>query len=147
MKTYTPKVGEVKRNWHVVDASCTTLGRLATQISIILRGKNKPTFAPHMDTGDFVVVVNAKNVGLTGKKKEQKMYTHYTGFPGGMREVSLERMLERKPEDVIRIAVRRMLPDNKLSEQLINKLKIYPGLEHPHAAQDPKPLNLGKKGS
>ena len=148
MKTYSPKPHEVKRDWHVVDASTAPLGRLATQISLMLRGKHKPTFAPHTDAGDFVIVVNAKNAVLTGLKKEQKTYQHFTGYPGGLRHTSFSALMEKSPEKVIFFAVKRMMPDNKLSDTLLTKLKIYPGPEHPHVAQAPKPLNLaGKKAS
>lgn len=147
MKTYSPKLNEVERHWLVVDASAAPLGRLATQISLVLRGKHKPTYAPNCDSGDFVVVVNAKNAVLTGQKKEQKEYQYFTGYPGGLRHVSFERMLEKSPEKVIFTAVKRMMPDNKLSDKLLTKLKIYPGLEHPHTAQNPKPMTLpGRKG-
>ena len=148
MKTYSPKPNEVERHWLVVDAASAPLGRLATQISLVLRGKHKPTYAPHTDSGDFVVVVNAKNTVLTGQKKEQKEYQYFTGYPGGLRHVSFGALLEKRPEKVIRLAVKHMLPDNKLSDRLLTKLKIYPGADHPHAAQNPKPLALaGKKGN
>ena len=145
MKTYSPKLNEVQRHWLVVDASSAPLGRLATQISLILRGKHKPTYAPHSDSGDFVVVVNAKNTVLTGQKKEQKEYQHFTGYPGGLRHTSFAALLEKSPEKVIRLAVKRMMPDNKLSDKLLTKLKIYPGTEHPHTAQNPQPLVLTSK--
>ena len=145
-KTYTPKPNEGTRDWYVVDASTAPLGRLATRVSMMLRGKHKPTYAPHEDAGDFIVVVNAKNVVLTGAKKSQKEYQHFTGYPGGLRHTSFERLMEKTPEKVVFLAVKRMMPDNKLSDKLLTKLKIYTGLEHPHAAQNPKPLIMpGKK--
>ena len=142
MKTYSPKEGEVQRNWLIVDAASAPLGRLATRISMILRGKNKPTYAPHADTGDFVIVVNAKNAVLTGQKKSQKVYQHFTGYPGGLRHTSFSALAAKSPEKVVEFAVKRMMPDNRLSDKLLTKLKIYPGAEHPHIAQAPKPLVL-----
>ncbi len=142
MKTYTPKPNEIERKWHLVDASSAPLGRLATRISMILRGKHKPVYAPHVDAGDFVIVVNAKKAVLTGQKKEQKTYQYFTGYPGGLRHVSFAHLIEKDPEKVIMTAVKRMMPDNKLSDKLLTKLKIYPGAEHPHTAQGPQPLNL-----
>ena len=144
MRTYSPKPNEVVREWHVVDASSAPLGRLATQISMILRGKHKPTYAPHEDAGDFVIVINAKDTVLTGQKKDQKMYQYFTGYPGGLRHVSFAQMMAKDPQKVFFTAVKRMMPDNKLSDKLLTKLKIYPGSEHPHVAQSPKPLNLAK---
>ena len=138
MKTYSPKPEDIKRDWYVVDARDKILGRLATRIATKLRGKDKPEFAPHMDMGDFVVVVNAQQVKVTGDKLEQKKYYYHTGYPGGIKETSLDRMLQKKPEEVIRKAVGRMLPKNKLGRKLLKKLKVYSGPEHPHAAQQPK---------
>ncbi len=140
MQTYSAKPGEIGRNWYVVDASEFELGRLATRLATILRGKHKPTFTPHVDTGDFVVVINAEKVKLTGRKLTQKHYHRYSGYPGGLRSVSAETVLATEPERVIRSAVKGMLPKNRLSRQVIKKLKIYGGSEHPHAAQQPSPL-------
>jgi large subunit ribosomal protein L13 len=140
MKTYSAKPGEVKREWFVVDAENQVLGRLATRIATVLRGKHKSRFTPHVDTGDFVVVVNAEKVKLTGGKEEKKMYYRHSGHPGGFRAMSAKEMRAQKPEQIIRQAVWGMLPKNALSRRLITKLKIYPGPEHPHQAQQPKPL-------
>lgn len=142
MKTYSPKQGEVAREWFVVDAEEKILGRLATQIATRLRGKHKPEFAPHVDTGDFVVVVNAEKIRVTGAKLDQKKYYHHTGYPGGIREISLKDLLATKPEEVIRKAVRGMLPKNRLGRAMLKKLKIYAGTEHPHGAQNPKQLDI-----
>ncbi|MDK2955934.1 MAG: large subunit ribosomal protein [Desulfovibrionales bacterium] len=142
MKTYSPKASELKREWLVVDAENMVLGRLATEVALRLRGKHKPEFAPHMDNGDFVVVVNADKIRVTGRKLDQKMYYHHSGYPGGLKERSLREMMASKPEEVVRQAVRGMLPKNRLARQLIKKLKVYVGSEHPHAAQDPKELSL-----
>ncbi len=142
MKTYSPKKGEVAREWCVVDAEDKILGRLATQIANHLRGKHKPEFAPHVDTGDFVVVVNAEKIKVTGAKLDQKKYYHYTGYVGGIREISLKDLLAKKPEDVIIKAVRGMLPKNRLGRAMLKKLKVYAGAEHPHGAQNPKPLDI-----
>ncbi len=140
MKTYSAKTGEITRDWYVVDAEGQTLGRLATQIADRLRGKGKPTFTHHIDTGDFVVVVNADKVAVTGKKLDQKIYYRHSGYPGGLRERTLRVQLERFPTEVLRKAVRGMLPRNKLGRQQLTKLKIYAGPEHPHGAQEPKPF-------
>ncbi|MBT3219010.1 MAG: 50S ribosomal protein L13 [Proteobacteria bacterium] len=140
MRTYSAKPGEVERKWYVVDASQYNLGRLATQIATIIRGKHKPQFTPHVDTGDYVVVVNASRVNLTGRKMVQKEYYNYSGYPGGLRKLGVKRVLSEDPERVIRQAVRLMLPKNRLSRQVIKKLKVYGGEEHPHAAQNPEPL-------
>ena len=142
MKSYMARPLEVERRWYVVDAEGQTLGRLATEIARLLRGKNKPQYTPHVDTGDFVVVVNAEKVVVTGRKAEQKVYRRHSGYPGGLKETSYERMMERRPTEVIRKAVKGMLPRNRLARQQINKLKIYAGPEHPHQAQAPTPLNL-----
>jgi large subunit ribosomal protein L13 len=142
MKTWTAKPGEVARQWYVVDADGKTLGRLATQIAETLRGKGKPQYTPHTDTGDFVVVVNAEKIAVTGKKLDQKMYYRHSGYPGGLKERTLREQLERRPTEVLRKAVKGMLPRNRLSRAQINKLKIYAGPEHPHAAQAPKPLEV-----
>jgi large subunit ribosomal protein L13 len=142
MKTYSAKPGEVKQEWYVVDAADQVLGRLATKIATVLRGKHKVRFTPHVDTGDFVVVVNAAKVKLTGGKEEKKMYYRHSGWPGGFKAVPAKVMRERKPEEMIRAAVWGMLPKNQLSRHLIIKLKVYAGAEHPHQAQQPKPLPL-----
>jgi large subunit ribosomal protein L13 len=131
-----------QRHWYVIDAQGQILGRMASEIAIILRGKNKPVFTPNADAGDFVVVVNAKSVRLTGKKLEKKMYYRHTEYPGGIREKNAAKMLRDAPEELIRLAVKGMLPKNRLSRRLVTKLKIYPGAEHPHAAQRPEPLIL-----
>ncbi len=131
---------EVERKWYVLDAEGRTLGRLATGIAKILRGKNKPQYTPHVDVGDFVVVVNAEKVVVTGKKAEQKVYRRHSGYPGGMKETSYERMLERRPEEILRKAVYGMMPKSRLARQQMRKLKIYAGPEHPHAAQNPQHL-------
>ena len=142
MKTYTAKPGEIEREWFLVDAEGQTLGRLATRIADMLRGKGKPQYTPHVDTGDFVVVVNAEKVAVTGDKRQQKLYHRHSGYPGGLRTRTLNDMLERFPEEVIRKAVKGMLPKNRLAAAQIRKLKIYAGPEHPHAAQSPKELEL-----
>lgn len=142
MKTYSPKAGEVSRNWYVVDAENMVLGRLATRVADVLRGKHKPRFAPHMDTGDFVIVVNAEKVRVTGNKEQQKTYFHYSGYMGGMKSCNLAEMRKRKPDEIIRLAVRGMLPKNRLNRKILGKLKIYTGPEHPHEAQQPKPLEI-----
>ncbi|HPP06775.1 MAG TPA: 50S ribosomal protein L13 [Syntrophorhabdaceae bacterium] len=141
-KTFFAKPEEVKKDWYVIDAEGQVLGRLAAKIAVILRGKNKPLFTPHVDTGDFVVVINAEKVKLTGKKLYQKNYARHSGYPGGLRLTNAKTMLERKPEDVIRLAVRGMLPKNILGRKLIKKLKVYKGSEHPHKAQMPKEISL-----
>ena len=139
-KTFSAKLSEVQRDWRVVDADGATLGRLATQIATILRGKHKTTFTPSLDTGDPVIVVNAAKIKVTGNKLKDKMYVRHSGYPGGFRAENLERLLERRPEEVIRRAVRGMLPQNRLGEQMIRKLHVYAGGEHPHAAQKPQAL-------
>jgi large subunit ribosomal protein L13 len=142
MKTYSAKPGEITREWYLVDAEGKTLGRLATQIADTLRGKRKPQYTPHVDTGDFVVVVNADKIAVTGNKLDQKRYYRHSGYPGGLRSRTLREQLERRPGEVLRVAVRGMLPKNRLAARQITKLKIYAGPEHPHAAQNPKPLEL-----
>ncbi|HSH68530.1 MAG TPA: 50S ribosomal protein L13 [Deferrisomatales bacterium] len=142
MKSYMATPQTAERDWYVVDAQGKTLGRLASKIASILRGKNKPTYTPHMDAGDFVVVVNAQQVHLTGRKLDQKNYYHYTGYPGGIRDITARKLLASKPEEVLRIAVKGMLPKNTLGRNLLKKLKIYANGEHPHEAQQPKPLEL-----
>jgi large subunit ribosomal protein L13 len=140
MKTWNAKTHEIERRWYVVDAEGQTLGRLATRIADTLRGKRKPEYTPHIDTGDFVVVVNADKIAVTGKKLEQKIYYRHSGYPGGLRERTLREELDRRPTEVLRKAVKGMLPRNRLARQQITKLKIYAGPEHPHVAQNPDPL-------
>jgi large subunit ribosomal protein L13 len=142
MKTYTAKPGEITRDWYVVDAEGKTLGRLATQIADTLRGKTKPQYTPHVDTGDFVVVVNAEKIFVTGQKLDQKRYYRHSGYPGGLRSRTLREQLDRRPTEVLRKAVKGMLPRNRLARQQLTKLKIYAGPEHPHEAQAPKPLEV-----
>ena len=142
MKTYNAKPGEIAREWYVVDADGKTLGRLATTIADTLRGKNKPQYTPHVDTGDFVVVVNAEKIAVTGNKLREKMYYRHSGHPGGLKKRTLSDMLERRPEEVIRLAVRGMLPKNRLARKQLTKLKIYAGPEHPHEAQKPTKLEV-----
>ncbi len=140
MKSYTARQGEVARRWYVVDAQGKVLGRLASRIAMVLRGKTKPTFTPHMDTGDFVVVVNAGQVQMTGRKLDNKFYYRHSGYMGGLKEISARHLFQKKPEEVLRHAVRGMLPKNSLGRQLLKKLKIYTGGEHPHQAQQPVAL-------
>jgi large subunit ribosomal protein L13 len=142
MKTYNAKPGEIERLWYVVDAEGKTLGRLATQIADTLRGKRKPQYTPHVDTGDFVVVVNAEKIHVTGKKLDEKMYYRHSGYPGGLRKRTLREELERRPTEVLRKAVRGMLPRTRLGRAQLTKLKIYAGPDHPHDAQAPKALPL-----
>ena len=142
MKSYMARPLEVERKWYVVDAEGRTLGRLATEIATILRGKNKPQYTPHVDTGDFVVVVNAEKVVVTGRKAEQKVYRRHSGYPGGLKETSYEQMMERRPTEILRRAVKGMMPKNRLARQQLRKLKIYAGPEHPHAAQSPQKLEV-----
>jgi large subunit ribosomal protein L13 len=140
MKSYMAKKDEVSRRWFVVDAQGKVLGRLASRIAMVLRGKNKPVFTPFLDTGDFVVVLNAGQVTLTGKKLDQKMYYRHSGYPGGLKEISARHLLKKKPEEILRHAVRGMLPKNSLGRHQLKKLKIYLGADHPHQAQQPVPL-------
>jgi len=142
MRTYSAKPGEVQRDWYLVDADGKTLGRLATQIAERLRGKGKPQYTPHVDTGDFVVVVNAEKVRVTGNKLDDKLYYRHSGYPGGLRTRSLREQLDRQPAEVLRKAVKGMLPRNRLGRAQLTKLKIYAGPEHPHEAQAPKPLEV-----
>ncbi len=142
MKTPLPKVNEIEKKWYVVDATGKVLGRLATQIAMRLRGKHRPDFTPHLDTGDFIIVINAEKIRLTGRKLDQKMYHKHSGYIGGLKSMNARQMLETKPEEVIRLAVRRMLPKNKLARHQLKKLKIYRGAEHPHKAQMPEPLEI-----
>jgi large subunit ribosomal protein L13 len=139
VKTYHQKPSEVQRDWYVIDASGKVLGRLATQISTLLRGKHKPTFTPSIDGGDFVIVVNAEKIVLTGRKPEQKIYYRHSGYPGGLKEIPYKMMLAKHPERILRLAVKRMLPKNRMGRRLLSKLRIYAGPNHPHAAQQPKP--------
>ncbi len=142
MKTYSAKPGEVARDWYVVDAEGKTLGRLATQIADTLRGKGKPQYTPHVDTGDFVVVVNAEKIAVTGQKLDQKLYHRHSGYPGGLRTRTLRVQLDRRPTEVLRKAVKGMLPKNRLGRAMLGKLKVYAGPTHPHLAQNPAPLDL-----
>ncbi len=142
MRTYTPKPGDVERTWHVIDATDVVLGRLATQVATLLRGKHKATFAPHVDNGDFVIVINADKVALTGNKRETKLAYRHSGYPGGLRSVTYAELLEKRPERAVEKAVRGMLPKNSLAAQQLSKLKVYTGSEHPHAAQQPKPFEI-----
>ncbi len=142
MKSYMARPRTVERKWYLIDAEGQTLGRLATEISRILRGKNKPQYTPHVDTGDFVVVVNAEKAIVTGRKAEQKVYYRHSGYPGGLKETSYEVMLERKPTEILRRAVRGMMPKTRLGRQQLRKLKIYAGPEHPHEAQNPQPYEV-----
>lgn len=142
MKTFSPKPEDISREWFVADAEDQILGRFATQIAHRLRGKHKPEYAPHMDNGDFIVVINAEKIAVTGKKMSDKKYYRHTNHPGGIRETSLEDMLAKKPEEVIRKAVQGMLPKSRLGRAMLKKLKIYAGTEHPHTAQSPKQLEL-----
>jgi large subunit ribosomal protein L13 len=142
MKTFSAKPETVKRDWYVVDAQGKTLGRLATEVALRLRGKHKPEYTPHVDTGDYIVVVNAEKVAVTGNKASDKMYYRHTGYPGGMRSASFNEMIDRKPEMVIEKAVKGMLPKNPLGRAMFSKLKVYAGAEHPHAAQQPQELDI-----
>lgn len=142
MKSYMARPQEVERKWYVIDAEGRTLGRLATEIARLLRGKTKPQYTPHVDTGDFVVVVNADRVNVTGRKAEQKLYRRHTGYPGGLKEVSYERMMDRKPTEIVRKAVYGMMPKTRLARQQFKKLKIYAGPEHLHEAQSPEPYEV-----
>jgi large subunit ribosomal protein L13 len=142
MKTYNAKPGEIERRWYVVDADGKNLGRLATQIADTLRGKTKPQYTPHVDTGDFVVVVNAEKIAVTGKKLDEKIYYRHSGYPGGLKQRTLREQLERRPTEVLRMAVKGMLPKNRLAARQLTKLKIYAGPEHPHESQAPEPLEV-----
>jgi large subunit ribosomal protein L13 len=142
MKTEVAKIEDVKRDWYLVDAQDVVLGRLASHVANILRGKNKAIYTPSVDTGDFVIVVNAEKIALTGRKLADKVYYSHSGFPGGLKEITAGKLMEKKPEDIIKKAVKGMLPKNKLSRHMIKKLKIYAGGSHPHDAQQPKQLAL-----
>ena len=142
MKTLSIKQEDVRRSWYVIDATDRTLGRLSTQIAIRIRGKHKAEFTPHVDTGDYVVVINAEKVRVTGNKLDDKIYNHHTGFPGGIKSISLAKLMQKSPEKVVEIAVKGMMPKSKLGRSMISKLKVYAGSEHPHAAQQPQPLEI-----
>ena len=142
MKTYMANPTDIERKWYVVDATGYTLGRLSSEIAKVLRGKNKPTFTPHVDTGDYVIVTNAEKINVTGKKLDQKIYYHHSDYVGGMKETDLKTMLEKKPEKVIELAVKGMLPKGPLGRKMYKKLFVYSGAEHPHAAQQPEELKF-----
>ena len=142
MKTFMAKAEQVQRKWYIVDAEGMPLGRLASEVAKVLRGKNKPTYTPHVDTGDHVIVLNAEKVELTGKKLEQKLYRYHTGFPGGLKEVKYKHLMERRPEKAIELAVKGMLPKNSLGRAMFRKLNVYKGTEHGHEAQKPEVLTL-----
>jgi large subunit ribosomal protein L13 len=144
VRTYSPKPGDVQRQWHVIDATDVVLGRLASQVAALLRGKHKPVFAPHVDTGDFVVVVNAGKVALTGSKQAQKVAYRHSGYPGGLKAVPYTELLERNPSKAVEKAVKGMLPHNSLGRQMLKKLKVYAGPEHPHQAQQPAPYSISQ---
>ena len=144
MRTFTPKPGDIERRWHIIDANDDVLGRLATQTAVLLRGKHKPTFAPHIDMGDFVVIINAGKVALTGNKREQKLAYRHSGYPGGLRSVNYTELLDKNPQRAVEKAIRGMLPKNSLGRAQLTKLKVYAGPEHPHAAQQPKPYTLSQ---
>ena len=142
MRTFSPKDSDITRQWHVIDATDVVLGRLASHVAVLLRGKHKPIFAPHVDTGDFVIVVNADKISLSGAKLEQKKAYRHSGYPGGLRAINVGDQLRTHPDRVVERAVKGMLPHNSLGRQMIKKLKIYAGPEHPHAAQQPQPLEI-----
>lgn len=144
LRTYSPKPGDITRQWHVIDATDVVLGRLASQAATLLRGKHKPTFAPHMDMGDFVIIINADKVALTGAKAEQKRAYRHSGYPGGLKSRTYAEMLESHPEKAVEKAIRGMIPKNSLGRQQLSKLKVYRGGEHPHAAQQPKPYTISQ---
>jgi large subunit ribosomal protein L13 len=142
MKTFSAKAGEINHDWFVVDAADKTLGRLASEIAHRLRGKHKPEYTPHVDTGDYIVVINAEKIRVTGAKSKDKIYHHHTGYPGGIKSISFEKLIEKAPERVIQGAVKGMLPRNPLGRAMFKKLKVYAGTDHPHAAQQPQVLNV-----
>lgn len=144
MKTLSVKATDVKREWLIVDADGKTLGRLASQVALRLRGKHKPTYTPNADTGDYVVIINAAKIAVTGNKAQDKKYFRHSEFPGGMRETNFEKLIQKHPEEVLEIAIRGMLPKNPLGREMFRKLKVYPGVEHPHAAQQPRVIEIGK---
>ncbi len=142
LKTFAPKAADIDRKWYVVDAADAPLGRLASEVATILRGKHKPTYAPHMDMGDYVIVVNCEKVAVTSNKSRDKIYYRHSGYPGGLSEESFDRLIQRRPEQVIERAVRGMLPKNRLGRRIGKKLRVYQGADHPHGAQNPEPLEL-----
>ena len=142
MKTYVAKPSEIQRQWYVVDAAGQNLGRLASEVAKVLRGKNKPTYTPFLDTGDFVIIVNASKLNLTGNKLDQKMYRYHTGYMGGLKEKSYRKLMETRPEKVFELAIKGMLPKNSMGRQMFRKLKVYAGPEHENAAQKPQPLSF-----
>jgi large subunit ribosomal protein L13 len=142
VRTYSPKPGEITRQWHIIDAADVVLGRLASHAAQLLRGKHKPIFAPHVDTGDFVIIVNASKIALTGNKRAQKVAYRHSGYPGGLKQTGYEELLSKRPDRAVEIAVRGMLPKNKLGRKMIKKLKVYAGPDHPHAAQQPEPFQI-----
>lgn len=142
MKTYTPKAKDIERGWYLVNAEGKILGRLASEIAKVLRGKHKPIYTPHLDCGDYVIVINADKVGVTGRKLDQKIYYRHSGYPGGLKSISLRNQLQKHPERVLEAAVRGMLPKNRLGRKMMRKLKVYAGDSHPHQAQQPKVLEL-----
>jgi large subunit ribosomal protein L13 len=142
VRTYSPKGNDITRQWHVIDASDVVLGRLASQVAVLLRGKHKPIFAPHVDTGDFVIVINADKVALSGNKLEQKRAYRHSGYPGGLRSISYGELMEKRPERIVEKAVRGMLPKNSLGRKTLRKLKVYAGPDHPHQAQQPVPFEI-----
>ena len=142
MKTFSLKESEIQREWYLVDAAGQNLGRLSSKVAAVLRGKHKPTFTPHLDTGDFVVIINAERIVVTGKRGADKMYYHFSGHPGGMKSINLSGQLATHPERVLEASIKGMLPHNRLGRQMYKKLKVYAGSEHPHAAQQPKKLEL-----
>lgn len=142
MKTFIPKKDEIVRKWYLIDADGKILGRMATRIARILSGKDKPIYTPHLDTGDFVVVINARKVRVTGEKYTQKIYYHHSGYPGGLKKRTFEELMEKKPEEIILRAVKGMLPKNRLGRKMLKKLKVYPDADHPHQAQNPQPIDV-----
>ncbi len=142
MRTYSPKGNDITRQWHVIDASDVVLGRLASQVAVLLRGKHKPIFAPHVDTGDFVIVINSDKVALSGNNLEQKRAYRHSGYPGGLRSISYGELMEKRPERIVEKAVRGMLPKNSLGRKTLRKLKVYAGPDHPHSAQQPVPFEI-----
>lgn len=142
MRTYSPKPGDITRRWHVIDAADVVLGRLATHTAQLLRGKHKPIYAPHMDTGDYVIIINAGKIALTGNKRTQKVAYRHSGYPGGLKQVAYGELLDKRPDRAVELAVKGMLPHNKLGRKLIKKLKVYAGPQHPHAAQQPEPFEI-----
>jgi len=142
VRTYSPKPGDIQRRWHVIDAADVVLGQLASHTATLLRGKHKAIFAPNVDTGDFVIIINAEKVALTGNKREDKLVYRHSGFPGGLKSTPIGRLLESRPDRVVETAVKGMLPKNKLGRAMIKKLKVYAGASHPHAAQQPQPFQI-----